>query len=145
MKKHTLIDVVYDECHHLYVVTIGTDVGEFTGTAQCAEEDYPHESEFFGFELAEIKANIEYAREKRKRWEAEVHALTSFWRNMAGTRNYNPDAFWVKQMRKSVDYAVAKRDFWTNEIQQLKMTYRAKIVAFEVMYKHKEKVVARND
>ena len=38
-------------------------MGEFVGTAVCNEEDYQFESEYFGYELAEIKAEIEYAHE----------------------------------------------------------------------------------
>ena len=71
MNKPTLIENTYYESDHTYLVTIGTDMGEFTGCAQCEPADYDYESRYFGWELAEIKANLQYARAKRKYYIAQ--------------------------------------------------------------------------
>ena len=78
-KKHTLIHsgTAVDNPHQ-YHVTIGTDMGQFSGTVVCRSEDYKNESRYFGFELAEIKAEIQYARAKRNYYEAQLKALLSF-------------------------------------------------------------------
>ena len=55
MKKHTLIKNTKPN-EHAYSVTIGTDMGQFTGEVECRKEDWDHESRYFGFELSEIKA-----------------------------------------------------------------------------------------
>ena len=130
--KHTLIHsgVAVDNSHQ-YNVVIGTDMGQFSGTVICRPEDYVHESKFLGYELAEIKAEIEYARAKRKYYDAQLKALTEFWRGMAQTRTYDIDAFWVKKMRNKVDDIEVTREFWTNRVKTLKEVYHTKILDFD--------------
>ena len=130
--KHTLIHsgVAVDNPHQ-YNVVIGTDMGQFSGTVICRPEDYAHESRFLGYELAEIKAEIEYARAKRKYYDAQLKALTEFWRDMMQTRTYDIDAFWVKKMRNKVDDIEVTREFWTNRIKTLKEIYHTKILDFD--------------
>ena len=140
MRQHTLIDTYHDEETHAYCVTIGTDMGAFLGCVQCREEDYPHESQFFGFELAEIKAEIEYARAKRDHWNTQLLALNNYWRGMAGTRNYDGNAYWVKQLRHAVDHAADQRDYWVDEIDALKRTYLTTIIARDKLMKKLDKV-----
>ena len=132
MKRHTLIDnsIIND---HDYCVTIGTDIGQFKGVAKCRPEDYKNESKYFGWELAEIKAEIEYARAKRKHYEAELKALTDFWRDMANTRTYDIDAYWVKKMRKKIDAVSEQREYWANQVNALKDAYHVNIVTFDAL------------
>lgn len=129
--KHTLIETLHDEAQHAYVVTIGTEIGQFTGAVQCKEEDYDNESRYFGFELAEMKAEIEYCRAQRRHWNDRLKALTQFWREMSATRTYNQDAFWVKKMRIAVDDALNKRCYWADRIITLKSLYYEKIKNFD--------------
>jgi hypothetical protein len=130
MKQHTLIENIKLD-PHTYLVTIGTDMGQFTGVAECREEDWNRESQYFGFELAEMKAEIEYARAKRKYYDAQLKALTEFWKNMSDTRSYNVDAFWVKKMRVAVDEVDNKKKFWADRVIYLKETYHKVIVTFD--------------
>ena len=129
--KHTLIETLHDEVQHAYVVTIGTDIGQFTGAVQCKEEDYDNESRYFGFELAEMKAEIEYCRAQRRYWNARLKALTQFWREMSATRTYNQDAFWVKKMRIAVNDASDESLYWADSIKALKSLYYEKIKNFD--------------
>ena len=134
MKRHTLIHsgVAVDNPHQ-YNVVIGTDMGQFSGTAVCRPEDYDHESKYFGFELAELKAEIEYARAKKKFYGAQQKALQEFWRDMSSTRTYDIDAFWVKKMREKVNIIDKKRAYWTTREKQLKDAYHIKIVTFDTL------------
>lgn len=131
MNKPTLIENTYYESDHTYLVTIGTDMGEFTGYAQCEPADYDYESRYFGWELAEIKANLQYARAKRKYYNAQLKSLTEFWREMSATRNYNIDAFWVKKIRAKVDDITFTRNWWNDRIKYLKESYHNKITVFD--------------
>ena len=126
MKRHALIKNTKPN-EHAYLVTIGTDMGQFTGLVECREEDWSHESRYFGFELAEIKAEIEYARAKRNYYNTQLKALTEFWRDMSATRTYDQDAFWVKKMRIKVDDINHKRNYWADRIKYLKECYHLKI------------------
>ena len=128
MNRHTLIQTDYNAENHMYQVLIGTDIGTFWGCSVCREEDYQFESEYFGYELAEIQAEIAYARAKRNYWDARLKALTDFWKKMSDTRTYSVDAFWVKKMRKEVDDAHNKRNMWKSRIDGLKEAYHARIV-----------------
>lgn len=131
-KKHTLIHsgTAVDNPHQ-YHVTIGTDIGQFSGTAVCRPEDYTNESRYFGFELAEIKAEIQYARAKRNYYEAQLKALTQFWGDMSTTRTYDIDAFWVKKMRAKIEDIKNTKEFWDDRIKYLKECYHLKITTFD--------------
>lgn len=122
MRKHTLIENIKPN-PYTYLVTIGTDLGEFTGATECREEDWPHQSDMFGWTLAEIKAEIEYAKAKKAFYSAQLKALTEFWRNMAATRTYNANDFWVKKMRIKVDEIDRQYNFWTEHVKYLKLSY----------------------
>ena len=130
MRKHTLIKNIKPD-EHTYSVTIGTDMGQFTGEVECRKEDWDHESRYFGFELAEIKAEIEYSRAKRKYYDAQLKALIEFWCDMAQTRTYDQDAFWVKKMREKVSKIEIEKRHWTEVIKDLKRAYYLKITAFD--------------
>lgn len=130
MRKHTLIENIKLD-PHTYLVTIGTDIGQFTGAVECREEDWDYESKYFGFELAEIKAETEYARAKKRYYDAELRALTEFWRDMMTTRNYDQNAFWVKKIRAKVDDMQSKRRFWADRVKYLKECYHLKVTTFD--------------
>ena len=132
MRKHTLIENIKLD-PHTYLVTIGTDIGQFTGVVECHEEDYAFESQYFGWELAELKAEIEYAKAKKRYYDAELRALTEFWRDMTTTRNYDQNAFWVKKIRAKVDDVESKKRFWTLRVQYLKECYHLKITTFDAL------------
>lgn len=130
MRKHTLIENIKPD-EHTYLVTIGTDIGQFTGEVKCRKEDWGYESRYFGFELAEIKAEIEYARAKRRYYDAQLKALIEFWRDMSTTRTYDIDAFWVKKMRAKVSKTEIERQHWVEAIKDLKRAYHLKITTFD--------------
>jgi hypothetical protein len=137
-KKHTLIKTTY--CDGVYSTTIGTDVGGFTGMVFCRPEDREHQTDYFGWELAEIKAEIQCARAKKKHFDAKLKALSEFWREMSSTRTYDIDAFWVKKIRIKIDDAYYSRQYWSDRIEVLKKIYHEKIMAMdEWARKRKEK------
>lgn len=130
--KHTLIKAIRTD-DHVYLVTIGTDLGNFTGMVKCREEDWDHESQYFGFELAEHKAEIAWARAKKKECEARMGALTRFWAEMSKTRTFDQDAFWVKKIAKRIDELSWERHDWGHRIDKMKDAYHVKLVAFDLL------------
>lgn len=144
MKKHTLIENTKLD-PHTYLVTIGTDIGQFTGVVECREEDWDHESQYFGFELAEMKATIQYARAKKKEYNAQLKALTQFWREMSATRTYDENAFWVQKMRKRINDIEGMQMFWSSEVDNLKTDYYVKIGTFDALNKKRNRCKEYNN
>ena len=135
--KHTLIDFTYDAITHTYLVRLGTDMGEFTGSAQCKPEDYDVEASYFGYELAEVKANIKYCKAQYHHWDARARALTEFWLAMSTTRTYSEKDFWVKKMRQEVDDAFNKRTYWNDRYNDLKEAYHYRVVEADKLNKQR--------
>jgi uncharacterized protein YecE (DUF72 family) len=129
-RRHTLIENVKLD-PHTYLVTIGTDLGAFSGVVECREEDWDKESQYFGFELAELKAEIEFARAKRKEIKAQLIALRRFWCDMMDTRTYRANDFWVKQMRRRLSELEDSFQAWSCKVDRLRNAYQAKITAFD--------------
>lgn len=130
MRKHTLVENIKPD-PHTYLVTIGTDIGQFTGAVECRAEDWQYESQYFGFELAELKAEIAYARAKRNEYNAQLAALTQFWREMSTTRTFDENAYWVKKMRSRIDDIDYKILYWRDRVSVLKQMYYNKIQWFD--------------
>ena len=127
--KHTLIHAgpsVNDP--FLFNVVIGTDLGEFSGTVRCREEDQGSVSTYFGLELAEMKAEIAYLRAKKRDLKAQRKALVDFWYDMSDTRTYEKDAFWVKKIIMRITKLDKQITAASQAISIMKEVYHQKIV-----------------
>lgn len=127
--KHTLIHAgpsVNDP--FLFNVVIGTDLGEFSGTVRCREEDQGNVSTYFGLELAEMKAEIAYLRAKRRNLRAQRKALADFWRDMFDTRTYEEGAFWVTKIMMRITELDNRISATNQAIGAMKEAYHQKIV-----------------
>lgn len=72
-RKHSIIHS--DFSSGISKVTIGTEIGEFTGTASLQENDKDYPSEFFGCGLAETKAMRAYYIALIKRLKLEAKGM----------------------------------------------------------------------
>lgn len=133
MKRPTLIKNGISADGRLYNVIIGTDMGQFSATVEIRPEDEICRSNYFGWELAEIKANIKYARAKKKHYDAQLRVLQEFWENMAQTRTYDDTAFWVKKIHEQIKDLEMVAKWWKNRIDYLKETYHLKITTFDAL------------
>lgn len=127
--KHTLIHAgpsVNDP--FLFNVVIGTDLGEFSGTVRCREEDQSTISTYFGLELAEMKAEIAYLRAKKRDLKAQRKALADFWRDMFDTRTYEEGAFWVTKIMMRITELDKQITAASKAISAMKEAYHQKIV-----------------
>lgn len=139
--KHTLIHAgpsVNDP--FLFNVIIGTDLGEFSGTVRCREEDQGNVSTYFGLELAEMKAEIAYLRAKKRDLKAQRKALVDFWYDMSDTRTYKEDEFWVKKIIMRITELDNRIAATSKAIGAMKEAYHQKIVtrdkSLQKMNKH---------
>lgn len=136
MKKHTLIHAgTAIDNPHQYNVVIGTDMGQFSGTVICRAEDLDYESRFFGFELAEIKAEIQYAKAKARHYFALWAELVNFWGEMVKTRTYDEDAFWVKKIAQRIDKYERLAAEWRAHAVDLRNLYKLRIEDFDAQKK----------
>ena len=145
MKKPTLIKNSISADGRLYNVIIGTDMGQFSGTVEIRPEDEPCRSNYFGWELAEIKANIQYARAKKKYYDIQLRVLKEFWGNMSKTRTYDGTAFWVKKIEQQIEDLEVTAKWWKNRIDYLKETYHLKIVTFDSLNAKRNRCKEQNN
>lgn len=145
MKKPTLIKNGISADERLYNVIIGTDMGQFSGTVEIRPEDEPCRSNYFGWELAEIKANIQYARAKKKYYNAQLRALKELWNNMSKTRTYDDTAFWVKKIHEQINDLELTIKWWKNRIDYLKETYHLKIATFDSLNAKRKRCEEHNN
>lgn len=140
MNKHTLIHAgTAVDNPHKYNVVIGTDIGQFSGTVECREEDLDRESKFFGYELAEIKALIKYAKAKARHYNALWAELVNFWGEMSKTRTYDEDAFWVKKIAQRINEYEEKAREWKHLANDMKESYHVKIQSFDALNKKRNR------
>lgn len=145
MKKPTLIKNSISADGRLYNVIIGTDMGQFSGTVEIRPEDEICRSNYFGWELAEIKANIKYAKAKKKYYDIQLRVLKEFWGNMSKTRTYDGTAFWVKKIEQQIEDLEVTAKWWKNRIDYLKETYHLKIVTFDSLNAKRNRCKEQNN
>ena len=120
-------------------------MGQFSGTVEIRPEDEPCRSNYFGWELAEIKANIQYARAKKKYYNAQLRALKEFWNNMSKTRTYDDTAFWVKKIEQQIKDLELTVKWWKDRIAYLKETYHLKITTFDSLNAKRKRCEEHNN
>lgn len=96
-KYRKLKETFYNEETGMSYAELHTELGVFFGTAQLAEEDKNTASKFFGCWLAEMSANYQYFREKRKRIKAQIAVLDELY-----NKNY-------KKMDHNEAHIIAKK------------------------------------
>lgn len=128
MKKPTLIDSDFNPDDHTSTVTIGTDIGQFTASVMTLPADYPFESRYFGCQLAEMKATRKWALAHYHQIRQRMKGLKDFWNAMAGTREFNPYAYYVKVLKKQYDRLEEEATFWSQKADSIERAYRTCIV-----------------
>ena len=141
MKQKTLISAISDTTSplvHTYKVTIGTEIGQFTGVVECLPEDFPHESSNFGFTLAETKAMIAYGRSKRNNAQQRLAALQSFLGKMCNTRTFDADAYVYKKLVQECENLRTEIRHWRQEVDHLKFWYAEQIRQRDAFFRARE-------
>ena len=104
------------------VVTIGTEIGQFTGKSRLMDEDLDHPSRFFGCEIAELKAAEKYYKAKARMARSKARTLTEFLRDMSQTRSYSDSAYWVKRIKREIARYQSERSKWMRHASYCEQT-----------------------
>ena len=116
----------YDEDTGKSIVTIATDIGQFTGSSQLAEEDKDIASRYAGCEFAEMRAHIKYWKAKKFIYEQRMKALIDLEKNLKGRSDYDPYCTECRKIRRAIyEYrdliteCAGKVELITNKLQEV--------------------------
>lgn len=129
--KYKLVGSSFQPETHVSMVTINTDVGRFTGVAKCSKKDYEWESNYFGCELAEIRAGIKYMKAKLREAKAKKKVMQDYYNivsSMASFNSQSPEMSKARRMLYECDEEIAD---WKRIIKAAYETIAAKITLRE--------------
>lgn len=130
---YKLISAKYDTETMASIVTIGTDLGIFEGIVTIREEDVPYASRYFGCELAELRAYINYAKAKVKYYSAQRTALVNFYKTMKDTREFNTNAYYVKQLDRHIQEVTEQKNSWNRIVHECQKAYHKLVLRRDEM------------
>lgn len=111
--NYKFVDATFDAIEKVSTVTINTDIGKFVGIAKLhPDDDNIHLSQYFGFEIAEMRAVAKYCMAKAKYYKHEVRVLKEYLARMATSRNFKETDFYVKQLHLMMDNKDLKAREW---------------------------------
>lgn len=125
----TLKDSDYDKTTGLSYVEIETELGVYCGNAILHDDDKENASGFFGCEIAEYRATIEYFKDKIRILNIELNALYDVYRKDEGLSIANPVVDQIKKrIKQKEEYkAELKRNIKSlKEVIQIKIDNRDK-------------------
>lgn len=98
--KYKLVSSDFQPATHVSIVTINTDAGRFTGVAKCSKKDYEWESNYFGCELAEIRAGIKYMKAKLREARAKKKVMQDYYNIVSGMTSFNSQSPEMSKARR---------------------------------------------
>lgn len=132
MKNYKLLYASFDLETGISTVTIGTDLGEFTGETTCKDSDRENMSQIFGCEVAELKAWRKYAKARAAVEGYKLKALKDFCAKMEKTRTFDSNAYWYKQLLVEMRDTKEKRNHWRMTVERISQGIQRTIVAREL-------------
>ena len=116
-----LIEAHFDEESGISCVTLDTDLGKFYGYAFLnKEEDAEIASAYFGCELAEMEATLQYYDKKRYLLAQGLEALYSFRVDLKRNPQYNSESFEVQLLDKRINQKENQKRIYDVMIKNLK-------------------------
>ena len=116
-----LIESHYDEGSGMSYVVLNTDLGKFYGYAFLnKEEDAEIASAYFGCELAEMEANLQYYDYKRFLLAQGLEALYRFRTDLKRNPQYNSESFEVQLLEKRIKQKETQKHLYDVMIKNLK-------------------------
>lgn len=116
-----LIEAHFDEENGTSCVTLNTDLGKFYGYAFLnEEEDAEIASAYFGCELAEMEATLQYYNKKRFLLAQGLEALYSFRVDLKRNPQYNSESFEVQLLEKRIHQKENQKRIYDVMIKNLK-------------------------
>lgn len=116
-----LIEAHFDEESGISYVTLDTDLGKFYGYAFLnKEEDAEIASAYFGCELAEMEATLQYYDKKRYLLAQGLEALYSFRVDLKRNPQYNSESFEVQLLDRRIGQKENQKRIYDVMIKNLK-------------------------
>lgn len=116
-----LIQSNYDEESGMSCVTLDTDLGKFYGYAFLnKEEDIEIASAYFGCELAEMDATLQYYNHKRFLLAQGLEALYRFRVDLKRNPQYNSESFESELLEKRIKQKENQKHLYDIMIKNLK-------------------------
>jgi hypothetical protein len=116
-----LIEAHFDEESGTSFVTLDTDLGKFYGYAFLnKEEDAEIASAYFGCELAEMEATLQYYDKKRYLLAQGLEALYSFRVDLKRNAQYNSESFEVQLLDRRINQKENQKRIYDVMIKNLK-------------------------
>lgn len=116
-----LIEAHFDEESGTSCVTLNTDLGKFYGYAFLnEEEDAEIASAYFGCELAEMEATLQYYNKKRFLLAQGLEALYSFRIDLKRNPQYNSESFEVQLLERRINQKENQKRIYDAMIKNLK-------------------------
>ena len=116
-----LIQANYDEESGMSCVTLDTDLGKFYGYAFLnKEEDIEIASAYFGCELAEMDATLQYYNHKRFLLAQGLEALYRFRVDLKRNSQYNSESFESELLEKRIKQKENQKHLYDVMIKNLK-------------------------
>lgn len=116
-----LIESHFDEESGISCVTLDTDLGKFYGYAFLnKEEDAEIVSAYFGCELAEMEATLQYYDYKRFLLAQGLEALYRFRTDLKRNPQYNSESFEVQLLEKRIKQKETQKHLYDVMIKNLK-------------------------
>ena len=116
-----LIESHFDEESGISCVTLDTDLGKFYGYAFLnKEEDADIASSYFGCELAEMEATLQYYIKKRYILAQGLEALYRFRVDLKRNPQYNSESFEFELLEKRITQKENQKRLYDVMIKNLK-------------------------
>lgn len=136
-RKHSII--YSDFSSGISRVTIGTEIGEFTGIAEIQENDKAYPSEIFGCSLAETKAMRAYYMTLIKRLKLEAKGMKQICDAIVTSKESTNDAAMVRAIK------ISKRNLNKKlvEINEIKKTIEGINAYLQYSIKERDKFIEK--
>lgn len=122
-----LIKANYDEESGMSYVELNTDLGKFYGYAFLnKEEDADIASAYFGCELAEMDATLQYYNHKRFLLAQGLEALYRFRVDLKRNPQYNSESFEFELLEKRIKQKETQKHLYDVMIKNLKKAIKVR-------------------
>lgn len=118
----------YDEVSGVSIVTILSELGEFTGVARLHEDDKENASHFFGCEIAEIRAYIQYSKKRQFIALHQYKAFKDMYKNLSQMKGFNKDSIEARKIRRKIHELSEEWNTWKDNVKSLEKNIQVKSI-----------------
>lgn len=133
----------YNEKTGESIVTIATDLGQFTGHSKLAEEDKDIASRYAGCEFAERRAHIKYWKAQKFIYMQRLKALEDLEKNLKGRADYDPYCTECRKIRRAIYEYKELVSECTNKIELMTSQLKEVIIKREETARRVKKMIAK--